>query len=74
MSAHELQLLPNDKIFVYENINYRNSFTYRIEGEVNKPGTYPFIEGTTIEDAIEKAGGLNNFIIIKKYCCISRIY
>ena len=71
--SHELQLLPNDKIFVYENINYRNSFTYRIEGEVNKPGTYPFIEGTTIEDAIEKAGGLTtlsslkNIVVFQEY-------
>ena len=71
--SHEFQLLPNDKIFVYEDINYRNSFTYRIEGEVNKPGTYPFIEGTTVEDALEKAGGLTtlsslrNIVVFQEY-------
>ena len=71
--SHELQLLPNDKIFVYENINYRNSFTYRIEGEVNKPGTYPFIEGTTVGDAVENAGGLTtlsslrNIVVFQEY-------
>jgi hypothetical protein len=38
----QFNLEPNDKIFVYENINYKNSFTYRVEGEVfNRPGTYP---------------------------------
>ena len=58
--ADKLQLLPNDKIFIYENINYRNSFTYRIEGEVNKPGTYPFLEGITLLDAIELAEGFTN--------------
>ena len=31
----------NDKILVYENTNYRNSFVYSIEGEVVNPGTYP---------------------------------
>ena len=56
--ADKLQLLPNDKIFVYENINYRNSFTYRIEGEVLKPGTYALKDGITLSDAIELAEGL----------------
>jgi len=71
--ADKLQLLPNDKIFVYENINYRNSFTYRIEGEVNKPGTYPFSEGITVSDAIEFAEGLtslstlSNVIVYQEY-------
>ena len=71
--ADELQLLPNDKIFVYENINYRNSFTYRVEGEVNKPGTYPFKKGTTVSDALELAGGLTslssikNIVVVQEY-------
>lgn len=71
--ADKLQLLPNDKIFVYENINYRNSFTYRVEGQVNKPGTYPFIEGITVGDAIELAEGLTslsslkNIIVFQEY-------
>jgi protein involved in polysaccharide export with SLBB domain len=57
--ADKQQLMPNDKIFVYENINYRNSPTFRIEGEVNKPGTYPFKNGITVIEAIEKAGGIS---------------
>ena len=31
-----LLIKPNDKIFVYEDILYKNSLTYRVEGEVNK--------------------------------------
>jgi protein involved in polysaccharide export with SLBB domain len=70
-SAEKLQLLPNDKIFVYEDINYRNSLTYRIEGEVNKPGTYPLIDGITVGKAIEIAQGFTilgneNSIIVKQ--------
>ena len=63
----------DDKIFVYENINYRNSFTYRIEGEVNKPGTYPLFKGITLGQAISTAGGLtelateNNIIINQEF-------
>ena len=56
--ADQFNLEPNDKIFVYENINYKNSFTYRIAGEVNKPGTYPLKDGLTINQAIKNAGGI----------------
>ena len=58
--ANKLNLNIDDKIFVYEKINYRNSSTYRVEGEVNKPGTYPLKKGITVEQAIEKAGGLTS--------------
>tara|TARA_B100000886_G_scaffold71583_1_gene45715 strand:+ start:2412 stop:4328 length:1917 start_codon:yes stop_codon:yes gene_type:complete len=56
--AESFLLNVDDKIFVYEDINYRNNFTYRIEGQVNKPGTYPLVKGTTVEDALRLAGGL----------------
>ena len=48
----------NDKIFVYENVNYQNSFTYTIKGEVNKPGTYPLKDGLTLSQAVKNAGGI----------------
>jgi protein involved in polysaccharide export with SLBB domain len=57
--ADQFILKQNDKIFVYEDINYRNSFTYRVEGEVFKPGTYPInSRNITVGEAIELAGGL----------------
>ena len=56
--ADKLQLMPNDKILVYEDINYRNNLTYRVEGEVNKPGTYPLRSGITVGQALEMAQGL----------------
>ena len=56
--AESFQLNVGDKIFVYESINFENSFTYRIEGEVNKPGTYPLKKGYSVRDAISIAGGL----------------
>ena len=58
-NADQLELKANDKIFVYEDINYKNSFTYRVEGEVFRPGTYPFNkEKITIGEALSLAGGL----------------
>ncbi len=60
-NADKIKLEINDKIFVYENVNYRNNFTYRFEGEVNKPGTYPLKRGLTINQALDLAGGLTEF-------------
>jgi len=71
--ADKHQLMPNDKIFVYEDINYRNNLTYRVEGEVNKPGTYPLKKGITVAQALEIAQGLtglstdNNIIIYQEF-------
>ena len=38
-------LKVNDKVFVYENSNYKNSFTYTMRGEIKKPGTYLLKKG-----------------------------
>ena len=71
--SDKLNLMPDDKIFVYENINYRNSYTYRVEGEVNQPGTYAFSDGITVNDAIIKAQGLtqlateDNIVVFKEF-------
>ena len=52
-------LKTGDKIFVYEDINYKNTFTYRVEGEVIQPGTYPLMaKNISVREALELAGGL----------------
>jgi len=57
--ANQFILEQNDKILVYENINYRNNYTYRVEGEVYKPGTFPLNNSEiTVRKAISIAGGL----------------
>jgi len=57
-NSENVMLMPEDKIFVYEQTNYRNIFSYRVEGEVSKPGTYPLKKGITVSDAIKLAGGI----------------
>jgi protein involved in polysaccharide export with SLBB domain len=58
-NADQFILEVNDKIFIYEDINYYNSFTYRVEGEVFKPGTYPLGQSKiTVREALSSAGGL----------------
>lgn len=71
VDSENFKLKPEDKILVYEDVNYRNSFTYRIEGEVYKPGVYPLVKGITVEDALRESGGLTEFssvnnIVIKQ--------
>ena len=56
--ADKFNLEVNDKIFVYEDINYRNSFSYNIKGEISRPGTYPLRDGLTLNEAIQIAGGI----------------
>jgi protein involved in polysaccharide export with SLBB domain len=64
--ANQFILEQNDKIFVYEDINYENSFTYRVEGEVFKPGTYPIKSKTlTVAEALSLAGGLTDLSSVR---------
>tara|TARA_Y100001970_G_scaffold293827_1_gene443604 strand:- start:38246 stop:40150 length:1905 start_codon:yes stop_codon:yes gene_type:complete len=60
-SSDEFQLLTDDKVFVYNDPNYQNIFTYEMSGEVKNPGIYPLKKGLTIEDAINLAGGVTEF-------------
>jgi len=56
--SSNLKLEFGDKIFVYEDINYNKSFSYRITGEVQRPGTYSLSEDLSVSDAINRAGGI----------------
>ena len=57
-NSQDFTLEINDQIFVYENPNYYRGFTYTINGEVNRPGTYPLSPGISLSKAIEIAGGI----------------
>jgi len=75
-SSYELsstvELLPGDKIFVYTDINFINNFTFTVEGEVMKPGTYPILKNElSLNEALDMAGGITelgsiNSIIVTK--------
>tara|TARA_Y100000590_G_scaffold141270_3_gene162076 strand:+ start:19375 stop:21300 length:1926 start_codon:yes stop_codon:yes gene_type:complete len=55
--SDSFNLIPGDKIFVYENPSYNNLFSVSVAGEVNKRGTFQLKKGMTIEDAIILAEG-----------------
>ena len=57
-TSADIELRKNDIITVINvnTITERGGFT--IQGLVNMPGTYPYAEGTSLEDLILQAGGL----------------
>lgn len=56
--AADIELRRNDMLVVssVHELNDRGELT--IEGEVARPGTYPYAAGATVEDLIVQAGGL----------------
>ena len=55
--SDKFDLLPGDKIFVYENSLYDNLFSVSVVGEVNKRGKFQLKKGMTVDDAIKLAEG-----------------
>ena len=58
--APDFVLQNNDELFVASGFELKDQGTMTISGMVNKPGTFPFAENTTIEDFIILAGGLQD--------------
>ena len=57
--SDKFNLEPGDQVFVYEDTKYNNTLLVRVEGEVNKRGSYQFEKGITVEKIIATAGGLS---------------
>ena len=57
--SNAFNLMPGDKIFVYENSFYTNLFTVSVIGAVNKRGSFQLKSGMTIQDAIDLAEGFS---------------
>ena len=55
--SNNFNLVPGDKIFVYEDPFYENLLSVSVEGEVNKRGSFQLKKGMTVEDAIKLAEG-----------------
>ena len=57
-SENDIDLVREDVIVIPSIFDIRENYTIQVEGEVRNPGTYPFVNNTTIEDVILQAGGL----------------
>lgn len=53
------------------NINIEEYRPFYVNGEVNSPGGYPYVEGLTIRKAIALAGGLTERASLKKIGLVS---
>ncbi|MDE6443163.1 MAG: SLBB domain-containing protein, partial [Muribaculaceae bacterium] len=56
--AADLELKRNDLIVISSMKDIQEKGNFTIDGMVNKPGSYPYAENTTLEDLIMQAGGL----------------
>lgn len=54
----DIELRKNDIITILNVNELTERGAYTIQGLVNSPGTFPYAEGTTLEDLILQAGGL----------------
>jgi len=57
--SEKFNLIPGDRIFVYENTMYNNLLSISIKGEVNKRGNFQLKSGMTVKDAIDFAEGFS---------------
>ncbi|NQX76895.1 SLBB domain-containing protein [Gilvibacter sp.] len=55
---NDISLQPNDEVRIYNKYSLTEEQTLTIDGAVNNPDSYPYIENLTVEDLILIAGGL----------------
>jgi polysaccharide biosynthesis/export protein len=56
--AHDLALQDFDRVNIHSTWEFVEQFSVKIEGMVNKPGTYPYASNMTIKDLIMVAGNV----------------
>jgi protein involved in polysaccharide export with SLBB domain len=59
-NERDIALQKNDEIIIGEASAYRDKYTITLEGEVKKPGIYPFFQGITLNDLLFLAEGLTD--------------
>lgn len=59
-NERDITLQKNDEIIIGEASAYREKYSVTLEGEVKKPGIYPFFQGITLNDLLFLAEGLTD--------------
>ena len=54
-------LTGQDRVIVKTKPNWQEGYTIELQGEVVFPGTYSFTRGETLQEVIERAGGLTEY-------------
>lgn len=55
----DIVLKREDVITVYSILDFVEEYKITIDGEINKPGIYPYFENLTLNDLLVQAGGLS---------------
>jgi protein involved in polysaccharide export with SLBB domain len=63
---HNIELMPQDAIYVFSKWMFMERPRIKVEGEVRKPGIYEIAEGTRVKDAIMIAGNLTKEAYLRK--------
>jgi len=50
--------LRNDDVLIFSPVDFERDF-FKVEGAVNNPGKFPFVDGDRLSDAMELAQGVN---------------
>ena len=58
--TNDIVLQKNDEVVIGEAAAYREKYTLTLEGEVKKPGIYPYFQGMTLNDLLFLAEGFTD--------------
>jgi protein involved in polysaccharide export with SLBB domain len=56
--AEDIPLRREDEVTIFSIFDLKEEYSFTVQGEVQRPGTFKFAEGISLEDAIVQAGGL----------------
>lgn len=56
----DTKLQKDDEVIIGEALDFKDSATITVEGEVKKPGVYTYYNNQTVKDILFKAGGFND--------------
>ncbi len=59
-TSTDIKLWKNDEIIIEEASAYKEKYSISLEGEVRKPGLYPYFEGITLNDLLFLADGFTD--------------
>ena len=69
--AADIPLKREDEIRIFSISDLKEAYNFTVQGEVQRPGTFKFAEGMSLEDAIIQGGGLKESAV-SQYIEISR--
>jgi protein involved in polysaccharide export with SLBB domain len=58
--TNDLELRREDALTVFSLFDFKTEYTVTIDGEIRKPGQYPYLEKLSLNDLIVQAGGVTD--------------